>query len=107
MKDDFVGVIKQVAAFLDKEVNNVFLDELAYLFSSSSKFSFEGDLKGPIQKLKKSIKTRPKDTSVNDIYTFIHHGHCLGQIEEAAVEKLVAFLDINAMRENPMVRVRL
>ena len=40
-------------------------------------------------------------------YTFIHHGHCLGQIEEAAVEKLVAFLDINAMRENPMVRTRL
>ena len=37
MKDDFVGVIKQVAAFLDKEVNNVFLDELASLFSSSSK----------------------------------------------------------------------
>ena len=36
------------------------------------------------------------------------HTHCYGhrliQIEEAAVEKLVAFLDINKMRKNPMVR---
>ena len=39
MKDDFVGVIKQVAAFLDKEVNNVFLDELASFFEVQVSFN--------------------------------------------------------------------
>ena len=53
------------------------------------------------------LKLDPKILLSMIYYTFIHHGRCLGQIEEAAVEKLVAFLDINAMRENPMVRIRM
>ena len=63
MVDDFASVIRQVAAFLDKEVNII---------------SFQ----------------------INTLCKY----YCLVQLEDAAVEKLVDFLNIKKMRKNTMVR---
>ena len=41
---------------------------------------------------------------INQTFILHNHGNPLIQITEEDVEKLVAFLDINKMRENPMVR---
>ena len=40
--------------------------------------------------------------SIHPFLAYVHIDH-LTQIDEADVEKLVAFLDINKMRKNPMV----
>ena len=63
MVDDFASVIRQVAAFLDKEVNIISLQ-------------------------------------INTLCKY----YCLVQLEDAAVEKLVDFLNIKKMRKNTMVR---
>ena len=40
--------------------------------------------------------------SIHSFFACVHIVHST-QIDEASVEKLVAFLDINKMRKNPMV----
>ena len=82
MKNDFETVIKEVAAFLGKEVT------LYIYLSRISLFVF-------------FIKVIDSFIVALSSHLFKCHQ---AQIDESGVDKLVAFLNINKMRKNPMVR---
>ena len=80
MKNDFETVIKEVAAFLGKEVT-------LYIYPENHCFFF--------------IKVI--DSFIVALSSRVSKCHQV-QIDESGVDKLVAFLNINKMRKNPMVR---